>query len=72
MSAEKCGVVLTVEMLEQAAERAACQTAHEYIWIVSPRAYRMLKRIQVRYPSFDPQSETEIWWKAYSMGLTEE
>lgn len=72
MSAEKCGDVLTVEMIGKAAEKAASQGACDSTPIFSVRACRMLKKIHHKYPSFDPRIEMEIWRKAYAMGITED
>lgn len=72
MSAEKCGAVLTPEMLEEAANRAIGEGMRMPERVVSVRAYRMLEKIRHKFPDFDPFFDAEIWYKAYTMGLTED
>lgn len=72
MSAEKCGGALTFGMIQEAAEKVAKQGMELPLKIVSYKAYRMLKKIHHKYPNFDPSTEAEIWYKAYTMGLTED
>lgn len=73
MSAEKCGGILTPEMIETATNKAAKTGGHIPDRIISVRADRILKKIHHKAPNWDSWTiEAEIWWKARSMGITEE
>lgn len=72
MSAEKCGGTLTFEILQKAANLAISKGLDVPLPILSVKACRMLKKIQHKFPDFQPLSEADIWYKAYKMGLTEE
>lgn len=67
MSAEKCGnpvgvVVVSPETVQN----------EEPPTFLSGHAFRTLKRIRHKFPDFDPTRESDIWFKARAMGLTEE
>lgn len=73
MSAEKCGPVLTQEMIRQAAERAAARAGQPSERVISVKAHEMLKKIHTREPGWDSWHVSgEIWYKAYKMGLLDE
>lgn len=73
MSAEKCGNgVLTLEMVQAAAKKAALQGLELPLKVFSFKAYTILQRIWGKYPSFEPSCEAEIWLKAHQMGLINE
>jgi hypothetical protein len=67
MSATKCGnpigIVLPFPKVEEAVSPEPS---------LSRNATQILKRIQAKFPDFDPTSESAIWLKARSMGLTDE
>lgn len=73
MSAEKCGGIITFEMVETAAKKIAERGGSIPDRIISVRAAKMLKKIYHKSPGWDSWSvESEIWWKARSMGIIEE
>ena len=71
MPAESCGKgAITLKMLHNATEVIVNKGFEPYERIVSPKAYRLLKKIRAKLPGWDNWSiETEILWKAYTMGL---
>lgn len=71
MSASVCGAPLTQEMLEKAAQKAL-ELHRPDPMLISLKAYRMLQKIYNKHPDFFPTCETDIWIKAYKMGLTED
>lgn len=73
MSAEKCGRPLTIEDIEKAAELAVANYGYKTLdRVISYRAAKMLKRIQLKDPGWDHwMVEAEIWVKAYKLGLVE-
>lgn len=73
MSAEKCGGPITLEMVELAANKIAETSGKVPQRIISVRADRILRKIHHKAPGWDSWTvEAEIWWKARSMGITEE
>jgi hypothetical protein len=72
MSDIKCGV-LTQEMVESAAARAAEQGYRLPMRIVSPKSFRILKKIHAKFPDWDGwQVEGEIWVKARKLGILDD
>jgi len=71
MSASKCGNSVTFEDIEKAALKALEPKTVDPV-VVSPRAYKMLKRIKKLRPDWNPIVEMEVWAKAYSLGLIED
>lgn len=67
MPAERCGSVIAFDVSEEGGMASLGKPMS-----LSGKAYRMLKKIQHKFPEFDPVSETDIWLKAYNMGLTED
>lgn len=66
MPAEKCGNTIAFDVSEEGMANSVKSL------VVSSKAYRMLQKIRHKFPDFDPLVETEIWLKAYNMGLTED
>lgn len=66
MSAEKCGGPVGFVQVVDAEPEV------EKTDFLSGRAFRVLKKIKHKFPDFTPVNESDIWVKAYKMGLTEE
>jgi hypothetical protein len=67
MSATKCGNVYAYVLpLPKAESLPPIQPTF------SGNASRVLRVIKSKFPDFEPNSEPEIWFKARSMGLTDE
>jgi hypothetical protein len=65
MSAEKCGSAISFFLPDGEGTPAGSRP-------FSIKADRMLRKIRHKFPDFDPALESEIWFKAYNMGLTED
>lgn len=65
--------VLTPEMIEEATKRAIEMPGRPIDRIISYRAHKLLKKINQKLPNWDSWTfESEILWKARSMGIMEE
>lgn len=73
MSAEKCGEPISIEMIESATKKSMETGLSIPDRIISYRAARILKKIQHKFPDWNSwRVEAEIWYKARSLGITEE
>ena len=68
MSAEKCGNPIAIESVPT----VSTPPMVDPVDFLSGNAFRTLKRIRHKFPDFSPKTESDIWLKARSMGLTEE
>lgn len=67
------GAVLTPELIEAAAIKAATTPGSLPDRVISFRAHQTLRKIQAKCPGWDNwTTEPEIWYKAYTLGLVAE